>query len=227
MPAWWGIAGLLALYGLAVGVFIRWGKAHQQPWPLLEKSVASLLFVVLGAVAAGCSGAQGDGVYRTTMLVGLCFCCLGDVWLELHGGAKTFLAGLATFLLGHVWYLAAFVHQAGASIWDPVVYGVVLALVLAVQRPMGFHFGSMRIPALCYLIVITGMVVKAWSMLWTGRVAALPATLVAAGATLFFVSDGVLACNLFRKEQPWLRSINLASYYAGQCLLAISLVYLT
>lgn len=222
MPGWLAVMAAGGFYLFAVWIFIQFGDRHRNPAPLLEKTAASLLFVVLGVASAWCGPAQGDGVYRLCLLVGLCFCCVGDMWLELHGKAS-FLAGLGTFLLGHVWYLVAFTHVTGFQWMDILSYALLLAVILLIQRRLPFRFGQMKIPALCYLVVITAMVVKAWSLLGAPAVSLGGAVLCAVGATLFFLSDGILACNLFLERRPIFRTLNLTAYYLGQGLLACSL----
>ena len=55
--------------------------------------------------------------YALRIIVGLVCCGVGDVALELCGKCKggLFLGGLAAFLLGHVWYCAAFLIGTGAA----------------------------------------------------------------------------------------------------------------
>ena len=51
--------------------------------------------------------------------------------------------------------------------------------------------------------------------------------LFAAGSVLFLISDVVLILNTFGKEtKPSLRVTNIGLYYAGQILIALSLLFL-
>ncbi len=177
------------------------------------KPLTTLLIIGIAWMEAGAA----PPLYRWLILVGLIFCLGGDVFLMLP--AKYFIAGLVSFLIGHIFYIAAFVGDGG---FHPVlgwlapllVYGVVI------YRLLHSHLGKLRGPVIVYVLAILTM---AWQAL--GRWSALDTTgalLAAGGAVLFVISDSVLALDRFRQPFAAARVIVLAAYWAAQWLIALS-----
>jgi uncharacterized membrane protein YhhN len=159
--------------------------------------------------------------YYRFLLVGMIFCLGGDVLLALPG-KKMFLFGLVSFLLGHVFYAAAFFDTAGFNQWAGiglVISALAGAGVFLWLRP---HLGDMKIPVIFYILVISVMVVGAWSMVGAGELK--PAGRIAAfvGALAFYVSDIFVARQRFLRTDFVNRLIGLPLYYGGQFLLAFS-----
>ena len=132
---------------------------------------------------------------RTWFVVALVLSLAGDVFLMLP--RDLFVAGLASFLAGHVAYViglragetsvAALVVSAAVVTVAAAVVGT--RVVVAVRRgPQP----ELTAPVLAYIVVISAMVTCA---LATGNV------LAAAGASLFFVSDALIAWTRF--VRPW------------------------
>jgi len=159
--------------------------------------------------------------YYRFLLIGMIFCLGGDVLLALPA-KKMFLYGLMSFLLGHVFYVVAFFYTAGINQWT----GAGLAISVLAGGGMFLwlrpHLGSMKIPVIFYILVITAMVVGAWSVVGAGELK--PAGRVAAfvGALGFYVSDVFVARQRFLKSEIVNRLIGLPLYYGGQFLLAFS-----
>ena len=106
--------------------------------------------------------------------MGLIFCLGGDVFLALPQ-EKMFLCGLVSFLLGHVLYVIAFFSIAGLNLWTWVGLGICLILSGGIYFWLRPHLGSMNLPVLFYVIVITVMVVGACTVLGDSSAAAVPA----------------------------------------------------
>ena len=138
-------------------------------------------------------------------------------------GKKMFLGGLVSFLLGHVFYTAAFFCTAGFNQW--AVTGLAISVMAGAVVFFGLrpHLGAMKIPVVFYILVITAMVVGAWSMLGAGELE--PAGRIAAfgGAMGFYVSDIFVARQRFLKAEFVNRLIGLPLYYGGQFMLAFSI----
>jgi uncharacterized membrane protein YhhN len=158
------------------------------------------------------------------LLVGLIFCLGGDVFLALPQ-EKMFLCGLVSFLLGHVCYVLGFFYAAELNPWT---WGG-SAAGLAVSSPVFFwlrpHLGSMLVPVIAYVVVITAMVIGAFTVFGdtglnlTGRI------MVLFGAVSFYLSDLFVARDRFLKTEFTNRLLGLPLYYAGQFLLAFSVAY--
>ena len=156
--------------------------------------------------------------YRWLLLVGLVFGVAGDALLNLP---HLFLAGLVTFLVGHVWYAAAFALEGArprpASLAGPLALaGTVIALLWP-------GLGALQVPVLCYvgaIAVMAGLSIDRWR-----RVGSAAAARAAAGACFFLVSDAALAWAKFRAPfgPPWaVGAVVLGTYYLAQALLASS-----
>jgi len=188
---------------------------------LAVKSLLSSLFIFTAVVQF-----HPIPLYYRFLLIGMIFCLGGDVFLAVPG-KKMFIYGLVSFLLGHVFYTVAFFYTTGFNQWT--VTGLVISALAGAGvflwlRP---HLGSMKIPVICYILVITAMVVGAWSMVGAGELK--PAGRMAAfiGALGFYVSDIFVARQRFLKTEFVNRLIGLPLYYGGQFMLAFSIGWLS
>ena len=196
-------------------------KKEAQKVKLAVKTLLSSLFIFAAVLQF-----HPIPPYFRFMLIGMIFCLGGDVFLALPG-KKMFLGGLVSFLLGHVFYTAAFFRTAGFNHWTvtglaiSVLAGAVVFLWL---RP---HLGSMKVPVVFYILVITAMVVGAWSMVGAGGLKATGRIAAFVGAMAFYVSDIFVARQRFLKAEFANRLIGLSLYYGGQFLLALSTGWLS
>jgi uncharacterized membrane protein YhhN len=84
------------------------------------------------------------------------------------------------------------------------------------------HLGGMKIPVFFYVVIISLMVVGAWSLLIDGGLGIESRIVIFTGALLFYFSDIFVARDRFLKKEFLNRLIGLPLYYAGQFLLAFS-----
>ncbi|UCG09355.1 MAG: lysoplasmalogenase [Desulfobacterales bacterium] len=180
------------------------------------KSLLSCLFII----AALLQPHQLPG-YFYLLLIGLIFCLGGDVFLALPQ-ERMFLCGLISFLLGHVFYIIAFFYVAHLNPWTWIGSALCAVLSGGIYFWLRPHLGSMNVPVLCYIIVITLMVAGAWSVFGSVHLASDGRLLVFVGALSFYLSDVFVARNRFIKPEFLNRFIGLPFYYGGQFLLAFS-----
>lgn len=148
------------------------------------------------------------------VLIGLFFCMLGDGLL-----GKWFVIGLTAFLIGHLFYMAAFF-----SCWkfSKIRFGTFILIIL-----YGLLIGTKLMdglvtqgndalmgPVLFYLIVISLM---AWAAIMTRNKWAI------IGSLLFVVSDSILAWNMFISDITFSRLFIMTTYYGAQFLIAQSI----
>jgi uncharacterized membrane protein YhhN len=157
--------------------------------------------------------------YKMAVVAGLAFSLAGDIFLMLPG--DRFRAGLASFLVAHLFYIVAFTSEAGfnLNVWILSPYLLFGLLMMFILWP---YLGRMKVPATLYMVAI---VVMAWQA--TGRwstIGGTSATLSLAGALFFVVSDSVLALNRFRKPFPSAQLLILSTYYVAQWFIALSVV---
>jgi len=184
---------------------------------LPTKTVLSFLFIIAALVQP-----HPISRYYQFLLVGLIFCLGGDVFLALPQ-KKMFLFGLVSFLFGHVFYILAFFYAARTGPWTWV--GSLVALIISgwVYFWLRPHLGSMNMPVLVYVIVITTMVSGACSVLGDAGLRLSGRIMVFSGALAFYFSDVFVARDRFLKNEFFNRLIGLPMYYTGQFLLAFSI----
>jgi uncharacterized membrane protein YhhN len=179
------------------------------------KPLTTALILALALAAPG----PMMGRYRAALAIGLVFSLAGDVFLMLP--ADRFVAGLAGFLAAHLAYLVAFAdHPAppGVAWLFLVLYLAVAAVMLPLLWP---RLGRFKVPVLLYMAALLGM---AWQAAARAVALGQPAAwLAAVGAALFVVSDAALALNRFRAPWPAAQKVVLATYYAAQWLIALSI----
>ena len=204
---------------LLVGL-LYFEKNGNQKGKLPTKTILSCLFIFTVLVQT-----HPIPVYFYLLLLGLIFCLGGDVFLALPQD-RMFLMGLVSFLLGHVLYVVCFFYVADTSHWTWIgglVGLLVSGLVFWWLRP---HLGSMLIPVIAYIIVITVMVVGAWTVLGDAKLSYAGRLLVFIGVVSFYLSDLFVAWDRFLKSEFSNRLIGLPLYYCGQFLLAFSVGFL-
>lgn len=196
---------------------------------LILKGLASLLFVTLGIA---CFSAASDAVFGWLVMAGLVFGMAGDVLLNLRkiaqkSGDKIFSAGIAAFLIGHLLYSAALLSRGADALLVAVPLCALLSGVLTpfVLRRIDVE-GKLKMFGIVYVTVVLFMTSCAAGLLIIkpfdyGHL------LFTAGAVLFTLSDVILIFDLFgRKKRRAMRAFNLSTYYAGQVLIALSLLWI-
>ena len=157
-------------------------------------------------------------VYKYLIIGGLCVSLLGDIFLMLP--PRMFLPGLVSFLVAHLFYIAAFtLTGAGAlpSVWliPFLLYGCFMFWVLS------GYLGKLRIPVASYMLVILLMGSQALSRwLRTDQAGSGSAAL---GALLFIASDSLLAVNRFKGKSRHAPLYVMSTYYSAQWFIAHSI----
>jgi alkenylglycerophosphocholine/alkenylglycerophosphoethanolamine hydrolase len=165
-----------------------------------------------------------DGSERAWFVAAFALSLAGDAFLMLPerpiGPLDTFVAGLASFLFGHVAFIAGLWSRGVGGPRLAVGVALVLALMLTLGRRIvaGVRAGpdsSLVIAVTAYMLVISVMVASA---IGTG------VALAIAGSLLFYCSDALIAWNRFIEERPWGRLAIIVTYHAAQAGLLLSLV---
>jgi uncharacterized membrane protein YhhN len=191
-------------------------KQERQKAKLAVKAPLSALFILAAALQS-----HPMPPYTRLLLIGMLFCLGGDVFLALPQ-PKMFLYGLVSFLLGHLFYVAAFFYAAGINRWTGM--GLVVSLLASggVYLWLWPRLGDMRNAVICYIVVISAMAVGAWSMLGADSLQLSGRILAFGGALSFYVSDIFVARQRFVRTEFLNRLIGLPLYYGGQFMLAFS-----
>lgn len=206
--------------------FIKAEYEKKYSQAVVLKGLASLYFVILGfRTASACASPAFASAIRTGLIFGM----IGDILLNLRfvfekQGQKIFLAGILAFLIGHIMYLKALIPLAH-NLLLCIMAGILIAgaLLAYIFKTMDVK-PAFKIFGIFYLGAVIIMTVIAVSLLFHEPTAGMK--LYALGAVLFTLSDIVLIFNTFGSGTSFKRRIlNLSMYYAGQILIALSLLY--
>ncbi len=174
----------------------------------IAKPLASTGFLCV-ALAAGAL----DTTYGRLVLAALVLCWLGDVLLI---PPRTFVVGLASFLLGHVAFAAAFLLRGAAPLATlAAALVLVIPLVVALRWLRPHVPEKLRTPVRAYVGVISAMLACATGAAWGG---ATPAVLI--GAAAFYLSDLAVARQRFVEKSFANKLWGLPLYYGATLLLA-------
>ncbi|MFB4169676.1 lysoplasmalogenase [Virgibacillus sp. JSM 102003] len=148
------------------------------------------------------------------VLIGLFFCMLGDGLL-----GKWFVIGLTAFLIGHLFYMAAFFScwRFSKFRFGTIILIILYGLLIGTKLMDGLVTqgnDTLMVPVLCYLIVISLM---AWSAIMTNNKWAIT------GSILFVISDSTLAWNMFISDITFSGLVIMTTYYGAQFLIAQSI----
>lgn len=157
-------------------------------------------------------------LYKHLIVAGLLFSLAGDIFLMLP--RDRFIPGLFSFLIAHLFYIAAFtLDGALARSSLPVAIALLLygGLMLQLILPT---LGKMKLPVVIYMLVILLMVWQAANRFINLRTTV--SLLAFAGACLFAASDSALALNRFRRSFKSAQFLILTTYFTAQWLIALS-----
>jgi uncharacterized membrane protein YhhN len=179
---------------------------------------------MVALVAAAIALDPTDGAQRGWFAAAFVLSMAGDVFLMLPerplGPIDTFVAGLASFLLGHVAFIAGLWARGveGARLAGGAVLVLALMLTLGRRIVAGVRGGSdpsLVVPVTAYMLVISAMVASA---IGTG------VALAVVGSLLFYCSDALIAWNRFIEARPRGPMAIIVTYHAAQAGLLLSLV---
>ncbi|MFT4187152.1 MAG: lysoplasmalogenase family protein [Aeromicrobium sp.] len=171
---WWPLFGAVALIHV---VLLSVGAG---PWDSVTKCLAAPLLV---------GWLWSIGAPRILMLA-MIFCLGGDFFLEFDKD-PFFLAGMASFALAHVCFIAWFVSRGALPLLrqQPALIGVLVAAAVAIVATVWTDIGDVVIQAALpfYALLLGG----------TAATALVVDKLAGAGAVLFLVSDAIIALTAF------------------------------
>lgn len=217
---------------------------YQRPGICLKsficKMICATMFLAVGVLTYVYTGNSSE--FAKFLIIGLASSWLGDMFLHMKQGCKvTFGIGMAFFAAAHVLYLIA--YSKATNLYFPdrsfftipeilfaVVTVIVFYFIFKGKGQINFASPIMAAFAIYGLILVT-MFVKAVSFgaqyIAAGN-SVFGGLSLAAGGTLFFSSDLTLVLLMFNekwKKNHRLKDYNISSYFLGQTLLAISVLF--
>lgn len=198
------------------------GVAAIFDWYAVERQLKRLEYVAKPATTALLIGAAAsidpaNSGQRAWFVAALLFCLGGDVFLMLPRDA--FVAGLASFLVGHLCFLGG-LFARGLGGGGLVATAVGIAVVVPfVARPV--LAGARRqdralvAPVLVYIVVLSALVALSGGA---------RSSIAIAGAVVFATSDSILAWNRFVRPFAHAHLATMATYHVALVLLVVSLL---
>lgn len=180
----------------------------------LTKPLTTILVIILAFL-------QPSGIletYKYLIIAGLAFSLIGDIFLMLP--SDKFVQGLASFLIAHIFFIAAFILDFGPYFdWMLLIPAAIITIpFLWFLLP---KTGKMKIPVFVYSLML---MIFLWQA--TGRfyyLAEPTAFYTLIGALLFIISDSVLAYTRFVKELKISNSLIHFTYWGALVFLALSI----
>lgn len=163
--------------------------------------------------------------------MGLVAGLLGDLFLEVqyfYPEQKHYqiLNGMIAFSVGHLFYISAIWIMVGARFWSIILGIVMMGVIYFGSKLMKINFGNLWFMTYLYTFIIFTMVGMSIHQAMELSFNGFSVTFMI-GAILFGISDLLLAPIYFKNETSKLFVIgNLATYYLGQGLIAISIMFL-
>lgn len=219
-------------------------------WPeptkksLSFKIVVATMFVAIGFIGMLISGNKNEFAY--TMIMGLICGWFGDILMHIPNKSNMtcLYIGAASFLVGHIFYVKAFVDGAKSLVADYKFFTapeliaflvVYLAFLLMLKPVFKFDFTSKFLQYGLYLygIFLVGMLFKVigfaitYFKYGTGNNLLSMIIYIVAGFS-FFTSDLTLGIRLLggRKDSKFIKSLSLYTYFFAQLLLSTSILFI-
>ena len=202
----WLVVGIASLLGL---LEVERRRSTTGRW--LVKPVASATFLGLAFAGGGLESQWGRWI-----LLALALCFLGDVFLVPRGSTRCFMAGLASFLLGHIAFIGAFLGSGQSFSW----LAWASAGVLIAGGPLIAWLRRRAPPRLAPAVLAYGLVLSAMVATAAGAVGAGRGAACLLAAILFFLSDLCVAWDRFVGSTFTARAIGLPLYYIAQWIFA-------
>lgn len=201
---------------------------------LMFKASSSLSYLLTSVFALVSN--RDAYIYGSLIIFGGALGLVGDMSLDLKGLYKkdesTYLrAGFIFFLIGHLFYSSAIVQSIKMKWWLVVICFVVSVLMsvanIASAKIMKVHFGAYRRIVFLYVIFLSLTMTLAIATVFLSHFEK-KYILLAIGAICFTLSDAVLSSTFFGrgKDTGFYYFINHLLYYAGQYLIAASVMFM-
>lgn len=223
---------------LGVGVIVSFIFCYQRRKGfsvnnLLFKSVSSLCYLLTAVFAL--INNKDAYTYGSLIIMGGALGLVGDILLDLKGIYKSeekiyLKGGFIFFLVGHIFYTCAIIYSLKIKWWLVLIAAVVSVLIgigtVLSANLMKVHYGAYRRIVAVYvaflaMTTVTSVISVFVSHFQKGYV------LLMIGSVLFLLSDAVLSNTFFGrgKDKPIHFFINHFLYYAGQYLIAASVMF--
>ena len=164
--------------------------------------------------------------FSKIILLALVFGCLGDIFLI---NQNFFVFGVASFLIGHLLYIFLFFGETGFKNFKKNIFvfiGVCIVYLYAENKVL-LYFRPALIKAGVWgpLIVYTSIIatLNVSSAIYAYCYKNIYSFLTYIGSLVFFISDVVLAQQLFMENKKHYQIIIMTTYILGQSLISLGM----
>jgi len=161
--------------------------------------------------------------------IALFFSWLGDILLIFQGKDPIyFLFGLGAFLIAHLGYIVDYrvarIQKSSLALKSWLLPAVMLAIFLSfLFIGIGPGLNDYAMPVVLYGLAISGMFLMAYSR--SGRTTKQSFILVLLGASVFILSDSLIAINKFWIQIPKAGALIMLTYGTAQYMIIKGLIH--
>lgn len=159
----------------------------------------------------------GHETTRVLLITALLFSAAGDISLSFKG-EKSFLLGIANFLVAHLVYIILFAQHSSTRSGDWWVYPLLAIFAIGMVVVLFPKLGKMKIPVLVYISVI--MVMGVYANMWKGP----NERILLIGAVVFMFSDAMIAIDRFVSPVGGSKYFVMSTYYVAQAMIWMAMV---
>ncbi len=185
-------------------------------WYNYLKAITTILIVLVPILFSK----PNQKKYKNLIVFGLVFCLIGDVFLLDN---DYFIAGLASFLIGHLIFTYAFLSLKGFQ-KKYGIFSILLLIGITYFMYLRPYLGEITIPVAIYILVI---VLMNWQALGLYALEKNKAFLmISLGAILFLISDSILAYDKFKEPFSFAGILILSTYWAAISMFSYSTLFI-
>ncbi len=167
--------------------------------------------------------------FNWLIVVALLFGCGGDTFLMLKGKETYFLLGMASFLLGHVFYIIVFLLSIGPNLifilLAPILLIPSILILLKTFPVFKDTLGDFKIPVYVYMVVIMLMHFTAILRVSINGLICTRFFFVYIGSILFIFSDSYIAVNEFsEKKIKNVKILIMSTYILAQFCITLGMI---
>ncbi len=192
-------------------------RALQNDWLIAEHILKPILMSLLGIYFFQSVILRGVKQHQF-VLAAIVFSWIGDIFLMYDG---YFIQGLAAFLIAHIFYILAFRPEASRffsrkeTLIPATIVLIYGGLLLSIVLPN--VSSALKIPIIIYSLTILIMLLTVLHCY--GNVSAVSFKYMIIGASLFVLSDSLIAVSKFVTSFPMDGVLIMATYGVGQYLI--------
>jgi len=203
------------LYAITAGVLVTGLVLDLKSLYIFAKPLLMVILLLYFVAST-----QTYPAWRHLVTLALVFSWAGDVFLI---SGDWFVAGLAAFLVAHIFYIAAYQKTGAADgILQPLTVAVFAFFGICLMWSIYPGLQDLQVPVFLYALVLLGMGV--WAFKRKDGTNGSSFRLVALGAVLFVLSDSLIALNRFAFVIPAERILVMSIYLTAQYLIVQGLI---